>query len=190
MIDSMDLVIDLETTGIEAGCAILSIGACTLDMNHKFYSTISHEDCLKHGLKDNYETIAWWNRQSKEIREEAYSGTTSLIQALGEFHDFFRRIPAKKVFVWGNGADFDLPILKKAYSICNMSTPWLPYNGRCYRTMKNNYSQVAAPPIVGSKHNALDDAVFEATHLMMIMRERKKINDYYLSKAVESPTTY
>lgn len=186
MIDSLDLVIDLETTGVEAGCPILSIGACSVDQQHKFYQSVSHADCIKHGLKDNFETIAWWQRQNKEARDEAFSGITSLIQALGEFHDFFRRIPAKKIFVWGNGADFDLPILKAAYSKCNMSVPWLPYNGRCYRTMKNNYPDVVAPALSGVKHNALDDAVYQAIHLRMILQHRKRINDYYNSRTEEA----
>jgi len=70
--------------------------------------------------------------------------------------------------VWGNGADFDLPILAAAYKAAGGPPPWKPYNGRCYRTLKN-----LAPSIKlerqGTHHQALDDAVCQAKHLIKIV---------------------
>lgn len=168
----MDVMLDLETLGISPGCTILSIGACSLDQEHTFYQTISIANCVERGLTREAGTLAWWDKQAPEIRAEAFSGTTNLIEALGQFHDWFRKLPAKKKFIWSNGADFDIPILAFAYRLCGMHTPWEPFNGRCYRTMKNLYRDIPMVALEGGvKHNALDDATAQAQHLRQIFQE-------------------
>jgi exodeoxyribonuclease VIII len=80
-------------------------------------------------------------------------------------------IPDPKDFlVWGNGADFDLPILSAAYVAAGFGgPPWKPYNGRCYRTLKNLRPDVPRPERRGTAHNALDDAVFQAEHAIALL---------------------
>jgi len=168
---SADIVLDLETTGKNAGCCILAIGATTVDESRSFYATVEHLSCLDQGLVDSHETMSWWDKQSKEAREEAFSGTKKLILALGEFSDFFRSVEGDKKFIWGNGAAFDIPILEAAYIACGMTIPWDFRNVRCYRTMKALYYEVKAEEFEGRKHNALDDAVFEARHLHSMLRK-------------------
>jgi inhibitor of KinA sporulation pathway (predicted exonuclease) len=70
--------------------------------------------------------------------------------------------------VWGNGADFDNPILAAAYRATGISQGWKPYNGRCYRTIKNLAPQVRLVR-TGTHHNALDDARAQAQHLLDIV---------------------
>jgi hypothetical protein len=171
MVETADVMTDLETTGTSAGCCILSIGACTFSEELNFYQKIWHQSCLESGLVDNRETIAWWSRQSVEARQEAFSGTSHLVTVLGAFSDFLRSIPAKQVFVWGNGADFDLPILAAAYHKLGMNVPWKPYNGRCYRTLKNLYRDIDMPAFEGMKHNALHDAKMQARHARLILHK-------------------
>lgn len=172
--NSVDVMLDLETVGIHPGCAILSIGACTLDQEHVFYQTVSLRSGLDRGLKQEHDTMSWWDRQSPEARLEAFSGTTSVMNACGEFYDWFRRLPAKKKFIWSNGSDFDIPILAEVYAACDMYKPWDPFNGRCYRTIKKLYKQVVMPETGGVKHNALDDAVNQARHLVQILHEHHR----------------
>ncbi|EKD22463.1 MAG: putative endodeoxyribonuclease [uncultured bacterium] len=178
---STDIMVDLETTGVSAGCGILSIGACTMDEEEKFYEKIDIKSCREHGLKDLPATINWWSMQSAEARMEAFSGSMELIAVLGDFADWFRRVERRKgkegeAFIWGNGADFDLPILKAAYEICDMKVPWKPYNGRCFRTLKNlpMNKEVKMDKFEGMKHNALDDAIYQSRHMMKILRFMKK----------------
>jgi hypothetical protein len=169
--NSIDIMIDLETTGIHPGCCILSLGASSFDQQHTFYQKISHDDSLRAGFFDDPFTIAWWNKQSLTARTEAFSGTTSIANVLGDFSTFLWRLPAdkKKVFVWGNGADFDLPILQAAYLKLGMKVPWEPFNGRCYRTLKNLYKDVKMEPFTGVKHSALADAMNQAAHAHKIL---------------------
>ena len=180
MANSADVMIDLETTGTSPGCGILSIGACTFDGIFEFYEKINPTDNFKWRLESSMETLAWWNKQDIAAKREAFSGTKDLVEVLGNFSDYILRVSRNngnaEVFVWGNGADFDNPILAKAYEVVEMKQPWKPYNGRCYRTLKNLYPQIKMEKFEGMKHNALDDAKMQARHALAILRERKRQN--------------
>lgn len=172
---SVDVMIDLETTGVIPGCAILTMGACSIDEKDTFYAKISLQDCMKHGLVTEAATMAWWDILDVAVKEDAFSGTEPLVDALGRFADWLTRIKNSRgrTYVWGNGADFDLPILAFAYNKVGMSTPWEPYNGRCFRTLKNLYRHIAADPFVGIHHSALDDAINQSRHMLKILRAIK-----------------
>jgi len=177
---NIDIMLDLETTGVSSGCCILSIGACSLDEKYTFYKKINLDTCYREKLKDSPGTMAWWHKQSAAARMEAFSGTEDIVSVLGEFSDWFKRIERAEqsdAFIWGNGADFDLPILKGAYEAVGMEEPWKPYNGRCYRTLKNlpENKQIVADKFEGMKHSALDDAVHQTRHMRKILRSRKQI---------------
>lgn len=171
---SKDIMLDLETLGTSPGCVILSIGASSFCGTYTFYEKISIESSKLSGLVEEPDTMRWWAKQSVEARNESFSGTSPLMGVLGRFSDFYSSIPTKpneKKFIWGNGADFDLPILAAAYKAANMERPWEPFNGRCYRTLKNLYYEVKAPVFEGTKHTALADAQHQARHALMILRK-------------------
>ncbi len=163
-----NVMIDLETTGVAAGCCILSIGACTLDLNNEFYKKISLASCYDRGLKDLPSTLNWWESQDHAVKAEAFSGTLHLQDVLINFAMWLEKLGEKQVKVWGNGADFDLPILGAAYLACGMPIPWKPYNGRCFRTIKNIHAEIIPNAFRGMKHNALEDAKNQAIHLVKI----------------------
>ena len=165
------IMLDLETTGVSAGCCVLSIGATTLDLSAGFYKRISLESSTAAGLTTLPSTMAWWDKQSEEARDEAFSGTEVLPHVLLDFAAWFRLI-GSTAKIWGNGADFDLPILAAAYEACKIEKPWKPYNGRCYRTLKNLHSDVPLNSFRGVKHNALEDAKNQAIHLMKIVNAK------------------
>lgn len=167
------VMLDLETTGKRAGCGVLCIGAVTFDQKYKFYEKISHSSCLAHGLKDDIETMRWWQKQDPQLRAEAFSGTKDLVEVLDNFHDWFRRLDPiewKKIEIWGNGAAFDLPILGGACAIVDRPEAWAPFQDRCYRTLKNLLAHVQAPPRASKKHHALDDAIYQAEHATLLLQ--------------------
>lgn len=171
--NTIDVMVDLETSGKAAGCVILSMGACTFNTNKTFHANISRLSCLNVGLKEDHDTLSWWDRQSKDVYHEAFGGTTSIIHALGSFSDWLLTlgVPKKKIYVWGNGAKFDLGILEAAYTACDMKYPIDYKNERCYRTLKNLYFNIKPYEFVGHKHNALHDALNQAEHASMILRK-------------------
>ncbi len=71
------------------------------------------------------------------------------------------------VKIWGNGADFDNVILTSAYKRNDLELPWRYTNNRCYRTLKSLYPEIKLERS-GTHHNALDDAISQANHLMSI----------------------
>lgn len=171
------IMIDLETLGTKAGCGIIAIGACTFDGQHQFYQKIAREESERVGLLTDPDTMRWWAKQSSAARNESFSGTASVIEVLGAFSDWMRATKQKtKVSsqtVWGNGADFDLPILKGAYDAVDMKIPWGPWSGRCYRTLKNLKPNLKADEFQGEKHTALADAMHQALHARLLFAALK-----------------
>lgn len=165
----VDIMLDLETVGTSAGCGILSIGAVTFSLDKQFHEKILPASF--HGtLKEDIDTLRWWHKQQKEIRDDAFSGIKPISLALVEFSDWFKGLgPVEDTYIWGNGADFDLPILEAAYETFGMEKPWAPYNGRCYRTLKNLLPHVKAEVKNAVKHNALEDAKYQARHAVQLL---------------------
>lgn len=171
--NTVDVMVDLETTGTKAGCCILSMGACTFNRERTFKASISRITCLDMGLKDDQNTLNWWDRQDKIVRGAAFNGETPVIVALGNFSDWLRTlgVPKNKVYVWGNSAKFDLGILEAAYVACNMDYPIDYKNERCYRTLKNLYHSIKPDPFQGNRHDPLNDALNQAAHASAILRK-------------------
>ena len=173
-----NVMLDLETLGTKPGCVILSIGAVCFDQNtglgDTFYAEIHGKSCLEAGLTVDPDTADWWEArepEAKKLLERCGNAktSTSLGMSLFMFRAWFLD-KGQDTLVWGNGADFDLPILASAYQRCGFGgPPWLPYNGRCYRTLKNLYPGVKLDR-TGVHHNALDDARSQAEHAMQILR--------------------
>ena len=173
MAQTENVMLDLETCGTRPGCIILSIGASTFDGKSKFYSRINAVSSRNWGLQEEIETMRWWQQQDPQLREEAFSGTDDLVVALDAFHDWLRLLnnkDYKNTFVWGNGADFDQPILAAAYHKVDRPIPWHTWNARCYRTLKNLLPHVKAPPRASKKHHALDDAIYQAEHAQILLQ--------------------
>lgn len=172
------VMVDLETLGTVPGCSILSIGAVFFDpltekLGDEMYAVILRQSCLEAGLHEDKDTLAWWSRQSPEAKRvlaEAEMETVAypLLKGLEEFNTFCKL--GKKTKVWGNGADFDNPILVAAYHAVGSKQGWAPYNGRCYRTVKNLFPQQKLVGRTGTHHNALDDAKSQAAHLIQLVQ--------------------
>lgn len=171
----MNLMIDLETLGTRPGCAILSIGVVEFHeggLGVEYYSVINRASCEDVGLTEDRSTIAWWDgQQDKSVLLEAGNAESPRIgDALADLKMWFEHLPARKedIRVWGNGADFDLPILSEAFRRCGMGLPWMPYSGRCYRTLKNLNLDLKIERL-GTHHNALDDAKSQAAHAVKLL---------------------
>lgn len=172
-----DVMVDLETKGSRPGAIILSIGAVAFAdtlAERRFYTVISAQSCVDAGLFEEADTMEWWKDQSPQAREvlaEADASPITLRDALSAFGDFLSGYGGTAgVRVWGNGSDFDNAILAAAYEAVDMTQPWKFWNNRCFRTVKN-LTTVPAPKREGVHHNALDDAIFQATHACRILAD-------------------
>lgn len=166
--NTKDVMIDLETLGTKPGCGILAIGATTLDLQEHFYCKIAPESNKDLDLFMQQDTMDWHQKQPIHVYQENFSGTTHILEALEKFQNWFKQVQGN--CVWGNGADFDLPILTAAYhETMYKVAPWKPFNGRCYRTLKSLYSNIKPDIFEGAKHTALADAIYQAKHLVKIL---------------------
>lgn len=173
-----DVMIDLETMGNSANAAIVSIGAVFFDpetkqLGKKFYERVSLRSSHEIGLSIEPDTTLWWMEQPDAARIELTLPGMHIEDALIDFSELFlgEKTTGKNtqnIRIWGNGAAFDNVILSNAYKKAKIKQPWEFWNDRCYRTMKAMNRDV---PFVrtGVAHNALDDAISQANHLMAIL---------------------
>lgn len=170
-----NVMIDIETLGTAANSVILSIGAVAFNdtglMGDEFYTNINIDSCLEKGLVVEGRTILWWMGQGDEARAALGTNELSLQAAL---HGLANAFDWRDTLVWCNGLSFDLPILDTSYRACGMSAPWAYYNGRDYRTLKNEtdrevFKALKVKP--STAHSALEDAKAQALTLLALRRE-------------------
>lgn len=167
----LPVMLDLETLGTGANSAIISIGACRFDPDSQqihctFHAVICRKSVLELGCTEDESTLRWWSNQSMEARQASFdhpspSHVLDVLQAFKAWMD-------ASSTVWGNGSDFDNAMLAELYRKANLPLPWKFWNNRCYRTMKNQFPEVSMVRH-GTHHNALDDAISQAKHLMKIV---------------------
>ena len=165
-------MVDLETLGRGAGCAILSIAAVRFSrtgLHEKFYSTVDFDSCSRLGLEIDPETLRWWAQQSPEARavlRQSLSGTCAPIGAvLAGLQEFL----GPDDLIWGHGATFDNAILLYAFETAGMPRPWSYRNDRCFRTLLSLYPNVPWDTFEGIEHHALDDAKAQALHAVKLL---------------------
>ena len=165
-------MIDLETMGNNSYSPIISIGAVYFDKTgtgSRFYEKVSLDSCLKCGMKPDASTILWWLKQSDDARKEfeeneCHSSISVVLRAFSAFC-------IDSAIVWGNGADFDIVILKNAYGLNGISIPWKYNNVRCFRTLKAFFPDIQVNDVGLTEHNALCDAVWQANYAVEILKK-------------------
>lgn len=172
----MDIMVDLETMGNNPNAAICAIGAVEFDIakqtiGKEFYVLIDLEDSVKQGSTMDVGTVLWWLKQDEAARSMFLKKGIALWDGLTQFNDYVSSLgsPMKDIKMWGNGSAFDNVVLTSAYTVTDLPKPWLFWNDRCYRTMKNMYSMVPVRRI-GTHHNALEDAKTQAQHMLDIYK--------------------
>lgn len=173
---SNDIMIDLETLATTPDAVILSIGAVRFNLeagavfsgeDEVFYRSVSIQS--QPTRKVSGDTIAWWMGQDQAAKSVFTEPKVTLFKALIDLHDWIDPTPGANPYVWSNGADFDLPMLVHAFPKEAFNLPWKPYAGRCYRTYKNLPGARAVQMVrTGNHHNALHDAIDQASHLCAI----------------------
>lgn len=172
------VMIDLETLGKSPGCIVLSIGARTFDkegVGAFFYEEIDSADSLKAGLFSDKDTLAWWENQQIEAKSLLAQcrggGDGSVADVCAHFMEFLHKYCEVDFYIWGNGASFDEPILAELLKTIGVRPPWKYYSSRCYRTLHaiGRTNKVPETPFKGAKHNALDDATYQAERAVAIM---------------------
>lgn len=170
-----NIMLDLETLGTSPNAAVVAIGACFFDIDTReigdtLYRILDLAAVVRGGGEMDASTVLWWMARPEDARRTIYQQQNSCTPefALQEFFRFVADNSTRDPLVWGNGASFDNVILSQMYCRHQIAQPWNWWNDRCYRTVKAGY-----PPVnldfIGTKHNAIDDAIHQARTLIEIL---------------------
>ena len=183
---TLNIMMDIETTGVRPGCRVLSIGLAvfyienergTIGATTTIYPSLSDQLGL-----DEVNTMQWWSTQSPEARSvfaDNQINGVSVRDAFKQFKEFIQNavdwhkslndgIDKVDVHIWGNGATFDNSIVQHMFEAKGHPIPWNTFGDRCYRTAINMLGRLPLAR-TGTHHNALDDAIYQAQCLMHVL---------------------
>ena len=186
--EQRNIMLDLETMGVGPNAAIVAIGAVEFvlpvkesmatvgrigEITREFYRTVDLQSSVDAGGVIDPSTVMWWLEQSDEARAELTreAGRENIAGALQLFREW---LGGRDCLIWGNGASFDNVILGSAYTKLSGIdfVPWKFRNNRCYRTVKALNKHIPADEVGGVAHNAVDDAKYQALHLIKIYNSK------------------
>lgn len=161
-------MIDLETLGTHPGCPVVSLGAVFFDiktktLGPKVYMVLDISDQIEKGRKPTGETLYWWLSQSDGAKSVFKERTNPVADVLKQFIQWYGQTDA---YVWGNGATFDISILENLFRHYGMKAPWPFTKVMDLRTFRRFTGAHRSIQKIGTAHNALDDAISQATYVM------------------------
>lgn len=161
-----EVVVDVETMGVDSGSAPIAIGSVPFDRNNGIYKDVSFkigidfESVLKHDMNINAGTVKMWMK-FPELWEEFQNGASPLRTALLEFNRWCDYYLQDDAIFWAKSPEFDMGrILRPAYDKLEMDFPWHRYRLKDLRTLK----EVGLEEHTDSKriHDPVADSVAEA----------------------------
>ena len=170
------LMVDCETLGIGERPVLLSIGAVVFNdqqILHYFDAGISTESTTDFDVSQD--TLNWWSEQSLAAREQAFSGTENIKDALIRLVNFYTQHECTEI--WSKGALADIRWINNALDHFDIERPWKFYKEFCFRTLLKSVPQFEIP-FTGTPHSALDDAVHQAKpfiHIKTIQSKQAQI---------------
>jgi hypothetical protein len=178
MTNYSETMLDLETLSVDSDAAIISLGAVHFNLEDNntaldylansdgriMYGVVRLDDAMKWG-KTDASTLKWWLNQSEEARGIFKFGcpTEYLRTMLVYFNDFMKINNEQARNIWGNGSGFDCVVIENAYKKQQLEMTWRFTQQRDLRTIKDLAKRIN-PKVnneldVGTRHNALDDAI-------------------------------
>lgn len=168
LIEGTHVMIDLETFDTATTAVIRSIGAVKFNKEgivDTFYANVDTSSCLKYGLTISPDTASWWEKQGEEARKVLESNQSDLLDVLNRFSKWYGN---KSLPTWGNGSNFDNPIMEHAFRRVDIKCPWEFWHDRCFRTVNAMFG--VKREFKGVKHYALDDAIHQTEILLEIQK--------------------
>lgn len=164
------VALDVESLDKRPTALVLSIGlvAFTLQGGEvaSFYAEPSKDEQRIYRTMDDG-TVRWWETQSLEARQVLLSPGIPVVEVLNGIGSFLSRFQGggyEIAGVWGYGSDFDNAMVTDLSRAAGFGDPWPYGKNRCGRTVVE-LAGLPKPPNVGTHHNALDDARFQAERI-------------------------
>lgn len=178
----VQLMLDFETLDNTPTSVVISAGAVFF---HRDRGTLVEReyffDLRKQAKRTmGADTVKWWIAQSDEAKRKTFDREPqqplvwfchdlreAAVEAFGVLREPFDE---KKIFVWGNGSDFDCSILTDIYRSEGVAPFWKFWNTRCFRTLDAVTGCKKLVKNAGVKHSAIDDARFQTECVLASMR--------------------
>jgi len=160
------VMLDLETWGTTAGAAIESIGLVRFDsdgLGWDLHLSVSKQSCELAGLHIDAETQAWAH-DNRQVSPDTLRHGQPLPAALDHAAAFLD----DEAQIWAKPPAFDAVILAAAYRAVGRQPPWDHWRTRCVRTAADLAGDDWPHGLDrrGDKHNALDDARYQARQVV------------------------
>ena len=178
------VMVDIETMGVNPNAPVMSIGWVRFDKDGVDRASakevhLSLDIEIKSGAVVDASTIKFWMKQPDDARRRLFrpDDVESYDSPSDSLYVFRNALPYGDdlLGIWGNGANFDNVLLRQCYERHHIPVNWPFYKERCFRTLKTLLPNVAAPPFTGIKHGAMDDAVHQAEHAVLILQALEKL---------------
>jgi len=177
----MEAMIDIETFATSQDATIIEIGVALFELDPRAPGVGKTLHCVIDPQSQDREieldTVLWWMEQGGWPFASEDHDKITLHLALMRLGTFFKEEEVDTV--WANGPDFDLKILEDAFNQFSYELPWKFRQTRCVRTLKDLHrrvteekgEQVKVHARFGTKHHALDDAIFQVNIVRSIYKE-------------------
>lgn len=175
--------VDCEALALNANAVVLSIGACTYDVDGikdsiELFPSVSEQVAAGREIDDD--TFMWWLGQTEAARKSIIKGERqSIVAAADEFvewADVERMKAGGKESLWFSayGTDFDLPLVNTLFGKFRT----MPWEGRpnyrqkmCLRTLNERHSKEIEWPEGPTAHTARQDAINQAmAHISLLKK--------------------
>jgi hypothetical protein len=177
------MMVDCEALALTANAVVLSIGACTYDVDGikdsiELFPSVSPQVAAGREIDD--ETLMWWFGQPEAARKNIINGERQPLQIIAdEFVEWAhtqRVIADGKENLWFSafGTDFDLPLINTLLG--KLRT--MPWEGRpnyknkmCLRGLNELYAKDIVWPEGPTAHIARQDAINQAkAHISLLKK--------------------
>jgi exodeoxyribonuclease VIII len=186
------VMLDIETLGTSPDSVVHGVGAVRFGYTHEesgtvrfwtgpfFSCTADIDSSLRLGGIVSKATLMWWLQQNQEARNyiaDNQKDAPPITEVLRLLSEWFKRLncPKDTIYVWSNGASFDVVLLEHWYWRCGLKVPWDFRNVRCYRTLRALYPLETEVKFVGTDHTPLDDAKHQTQVVGQILEEYGKV---------------
>lgn len=176
-LQDINFMVDIETLGIRPNSIITDIAVVLFDQigavalaEYHISENTQQDRLIDQGTLD-WRLAQGWKRHD-ELRYEI-----TLTQALLKLNAFVESLSiCGTPIMWAKGTDFDFAFLYHAMRSREIVPFWKYNNVQDYRTLARRFPEVPEP-VNMNKHNALSDAVCQATHCTKILGHIRKLQN-------------
>lgn len=177
MTEYNEIMLDVETLGTEDHAAIVQIGAVRFNLFDGKLSRDNEFSCQVHWDSANLgkiepDTLRWWLEQDADVRARVFDQDEAVVlPACLRSLDAWVIRSGPLHSIWACPPSFDMRLLRQAYERSDMGYRFSFFKERDMRTVRQVFGTAAdKPEFEGAKHDALDDARFQAQFLINIVR--------------------